>query len=823
MYFPGMSIFGDFDSKLSSFVEKLDKNELTLEDILNEEEIIKDIKNNNDSKFLKFFTNKTIQKLIDYSTKMPESNEHNIGYKYPFNSTEILCSENINFQNKLMSEKPLGQTEEEINVVNKIKNRGDFLFKLFEAINNTDKREGIGNDEENGDDEDDSEDFDEDQPQIIHNNNNNQNNKIIYENVDYLLGFLKESNETKENYVLAGYFYKILTTLINVHSNKIVQYLYDYPKKDEFDVLGLLVKNMNRKSMCNIIQKLLLFDDDLVQNLDDQKINLLEVILQELNDTNEKQKYECICDSLASIMVNKQFFDLFMKKANLLEMLYNILINSKNNKKKCSLLQLLTKINDNILQHFQSKCTPNLYENNDLMPLNFDTCNSNNKSLSCPDENNNSENLKNYLLNYFDILEKSKFLFLDDLGNYSQEENAEFISTYLETQKKIGIKKIVQAEYIRTLFDIFVNSYFAGFHKGKIEELINIANNQNIFWNLHNLFFSFPFSNIYQIYYNQIIEIILNQNSPNCLIDFFISDNIENKNLINIYIDIIINNIKFIFKLTNTKSLNPIFPYCITLLNKIFNSQNLHLKEIIEKNKDLTAFNEIMGKEVQEIFDQKLLLSSQGINFGELEEELTSFGPKNFLELLEEDLNIYASYKNGNDYNLLLKEKKERIEKEKQEKEKGKEKEKKDTKKVQYLEDLDEVEEEEDPLFKVQKISLENEKGNFLSLLNRPIEEVYKDIDDKKIDIGIDKDKDKDKDKDEDNKDKKNRRIDIKDLEDDIEEKENTNMDENEKEKINKENNAINEDISPNNVDNQIYYIEYHRKTVDDNKEAKEN
>jgi hypothetical protein len=294
-----------------------------------------------------------------------------------------------------------------------------------------------------------------------------------------------------------------------------------------------------------------------------------------------------------------------------------------------------------------------------------------------------------------------------------------------------------------------------------------------------------------------------------------ISDNIENKNLINIYIDIIINNIKFIFKLTNTQSLNPIFPYCVTLLNKIFNSQNLHLKEIIEKNKDLTAFNEIMGKEVQEIFDQKLLLSSQGINFGELEEELTSFGPKNFLVLLEEDLNIYASYKNGNDYKILLKEKKERTEKEKQEKEKGKEK--KNVKKVQLLEDLDEV--EEVPLLEVQKISLENEKHNFLSLLNRPIEEVYKDVDDKKIDIGIDKDKDKD----ENNKDKKSHRIEIKDLEDDIEEKENANMDEKEKEKINKENNTINEDISPNTVDNKIYHIEYHRKTVDNNEEENEN
>ena len=122
-------------------------------------------------------------------------------------------------------------------------------------------------------------------------------------------------------------------------------------------------------------------------------------------------------------------------------------------------------------------------------------------------------------------------------------------------------------------------------------------------------------------------------------------------------------------------------------------------------------------------------------------------------------------------------------------------------------------------MFKEQKISLENEKDNFLSLLNRPIEEVYKDVDDKKIDIGIDKDKDKD----ENNKDKNSHRIEIKDLEDDIEEKENANLDEKEKEKINKEDNTINEDISPNTADNKIYHIEYHRKTVDNNEEENEN
>ena len=51
---------------------------------------------------------------------------------------------------------------------------------------------------------------------------------------------------------------------------KIVQYLLDYPKKEEFDILGLLIKHMNRKSMCNIIQKLLIFDDEFISKIDEK-------------------------------------------------------------------------------------------------------------------------------------------------------------------------------------------------------------------------------------------------------------------------------------------------------------------------------------------------------------------------------------------------------------------------------------------------------------------------------------------------------------------------------------------------------------------------
>ena len=66
---------------------------------------------------------------------------------------------------------------------------------------------------------------------------------------------------------------------------------------------------------------------------------------------------------------------------------------------------------------------------------------------------------------------------------------------------------------------------------------------------------------------------------------------------------------------------------------------------------------------------------------------------------------------------------------------------------------------------------------------------------------------------------KDNLKIDIKELEEDLEENNNINADENEK--INKENAILNEDITPNSLDNKIYHIEYHRKTVDNDDEKK--
>ena len=84
---------------------------------------------------------------------------------------------------------------------------------------------------------------------------------------------------------MVGYFYKILNHLISSQSSKIVQYIFDYPKKSKFDVLDSIVVNLNRKSMGSIVNKLLLFSDEGVD------LNKKKIIINSKNVRRIRKKY----------------------------------------------------------------------------------------------------------------------------------------------------------------------------------------------------------------------------------------------------------------------------------------------------------------------------------------------------------------------------------------------------------------------------------------------------------------------------------------------------------------------------------------------------
>ena len=918
--FLNMRLYRGNNLNLSKHIEKLKNNQLTIENVLEEEDIIQDLKLNSNSQFLSILSNEAIRKLIDYATRMPSSDDQKIGHKYPFNATEILCADNSSIQERIMNElqykeseffedlkegkddkenkgdekvekkeekegeenkneekntgekkeekKEAGEQKPQINFVSAINNSINALnnakneeeknkenenennettekpkeetqkdeetkleekkeeakpeepkqeeakkeepkpeeqkpeeqkpeeqkpeeqkpeeakkeekpeeVKKQETIEDTkqeekkeepkpeepkqekkeeesktetaqtdklDKKPEEGKEEtkpeeakeetkpeevkeetkpkeeqdqtkkdevkpeeikleeneteEEAKKENENEDEDDDEEKGQHkhfpkedeeddNQKENEENEdsekeddvktvTIYDNIDYLFDFLKQSKETVTNHVLVGYFYKILNHLISSQSSKIVQYIFDYPKKSKFDVLDSIVINLNRKSMGSIVNKLLLFSDEGI-DLNDKKMLLVQRMLEELEKCTEKDKYECICEVLASTLTNKTFYISLMSNQKLVELLFSLLEKSVDNPKKLiSIINLLIKVNENVLKNFSSTCTKNLTPEN---PLDFMSLFNYDNSYPLDEKQINKEEMdeinKNVLLSLFNTLKKTEFKFLEDLGVYNQD-NEEFLTTYQQKQKKIGMKKLAQIEFLRTILDIFVNSYYNKFHETEIEELIKIIKDKNIFYNCHKLFFDFPFSNIYQAYYNQIIEIVMNQNAPECLVEYFFkySDEKGEKNLVTDLMEHFFNNMKFTFNSSN-KSFNPCFSYEITLLNKINQTDNEHLKNLFNEDNNLKVFDEVLGEEINHIFNQKLLLTDTlGANLGTEEEKpLPTFGKANFLEILEEDTNIYNIYKEGGNYKTKLEEKieREKAEKEKAEKEKA--------------------------------------------------------------------------------------------------------------------------------------------------------
>ena len=931
---PFMRFYRGNNLNLSKHIEKLKNGQLTLENILEEDEIIQDLKLNINSQFLSILTDEAIRKLIDYATKMPTSDDQKIGHKFPFNATELLCADNSAIQEKIMNESYFEESElggeqnenkekepkekveegdkkkekessdekiEEMETTDEdVKNKPGFLEGLTAAINTAkdeqkstenekeaktetevkeeikkeegkieenkiaetkkeakveeskpeekpetetkeqkqeekkeetkieeskpeekpetetkeqkaeekkeetkieeskpeetkpeetaqtetdkqkieenqetkneekkpeektetkpeeqkseekevkneesaeikkeetkpeelkneekekeekkpeeanveakdeevadDKKEEVAleeikkdeNDEEAKKDVQNEEEYeeedngqhkhsskdDEDEDNQKENEDNEESDKeetpktVIYSNVDYLFDFLKESKDTVSNHVLVGYFNKILNHLISSQSIKIVQYIFDYPLKSKFDILKAIVSNLNRKSLGSIVNKLLLFSDESNELLE-KKLLLVKSMLEELEQTNEKDKIECICNVLASTLNNKGFYISFMNETVLVDLLLSLLEKSVDNPKKLvCILNLLIKVNENVLKNLSKHCTKNLVQENPLefmSILNYDSSN-----YPLDEKPINQEDMeeinKNVLLSLFTTLKKTEFKFFEDLGTYTQE-NEEFLTTYLQKQKKIGMKKLAQIEFLRTILDIFVNSYNSQFHEKEIEELILMLKNKNVFYNCHKLFFDFPFSNIYQSFYCEIVDIVINQSSPECLIEYFFkySDEKGDKNLFTDLLKDFLNNLKFKFNNSDSSnnpniSFNPCSPFEITLLNKFNSCENEHVKKLFNEDNNLKVFIEVLGEEVDHIYNQKLLLSDTlGANFGsEDEKPPETFGKLNYMEIIEEDIGIYNTYKSGGDYKAQLNEK---IEREKAERE----------------------------------------------------------------------------------------------------------------------------------------------------------
>jgi hypothetical protein len=110
-FFSGLSFY---NMKLTSIEveKKLDNPNSTLEDLLIEEEVIQELKNQN-PKLIKFFTKDKIKSLINYIIKEPKEDNQLTGHKFPFVASELLnCDEQSISDFFLMTNNELKEKED---------------------------------------------------------------------------------------------------------------------------------------------------------------------------------------------------------------------------------------------------------------------------------------------------------------------------------------------------------------------------------------------------------------------------------------------------------------------------------------------------------------------------------------------------------------------------------------------------------------------------------------------------------------------------------------------------------------------------------------
>ena len=731
--FLNMRHYKEIFQNLRNYVDKMNKNELTVEEVLDEDEIVQDIKTNQNTQFIPFFSNEVIRKLIDYSTKMPIIDDIKKGHKFPFNATEILCSDNNDIierffnqikicedddsddeeneeeeekeeeekkeeekkeeEKKEEEKKEEEKKEEEKKDVEKKDEEKKEEEKKDEEKKDVEKKDEEKKDEEKKDeekkdeekkdvekkdeekkdvekkDEEKNEEKNEENPlsminllqnkiEEIEKNKKEKKYKIIYDNIDYFFSFLL-SPSTDDNYVLIGYFSKIFNHLIQTKGQTMMLYMFN----DHPEYLTGLINHLNRRGIGECVKNILLFNQD-IQDLDSLKISFCGKIIKELNNTFNIDKYNWITDTLINSISNKDFFNLFMSNQDLLQLLFSILYKNLNNNNSSALLALLIKINENILSNFDKLVTANLIQENpmDIFSNMYSYNNYMEEDKVGTFNEKNNDNLKNNINNLFKSIKESKFNFLEDLNQF---DNDELLTTFQTKQKKLGSKKLSQIEYFRTIIDIIINSNSNSFFQNEIEELIKIANDKKIFWNINDIFFKYEFNNIFQIYYLQIINSILNKDTPELLVKYFFND--SERKLIKLLIDHLMINDKFNFGFSR-KTNNCLLPFEIKILNEINESQNEYIKELIKDDSDFKVINEVLVNQINCFFNQKLLEPNEyniDYNIDNEEQEKKIVYSLVLEEEIDENINIFKVYKEGGDYKKLVNEKNERINKRK--------------------------------------------------------------------------------------------------------------------------------------------------------------
>ena len=473
-----------------------ENNNISLEEILEDETIIDEIKNKN--KILLNYLNKNrIKKMIDYIIREPSDDiSHEKGYKFPWICSQIFNLGDPNIMKFfLKTNKELEEEnknfEGKVEKVNQSENKQNKTLNLSEIKMRKSKKININ--------------------EIIH--QKEKDNKI--ELLDYLLSFL--SSDKDSNYVLSGYFASIIKTLLNIEPTFIIKYLYSENK----EFIKKLIYHSYRQSIAEILNKIILYNwEEEKFNVEEMaltRMNILEGLIEQIDINMDNEKL----DSISTLI----------KNLSTEEKLLNDILNNKN-----IIESIVTKPLKNINligQNFDEDFIANQRRNfNILIDIIINWINSvNSFDIELPstddEENDQSQNINIYnhtLLSYelFNILSNLiKFNF--NKNNDNLEENKILQCFDKKSLVPLGIFRIKIVELLGNLFTYFKN----------IPQLYDkVLIDSQFFENAFRYLFEYELNNIYQETLLFLFKKFLNYSNDHSLLAEFLFEKLNLLDLI---------------------------------------------------------------------------------------------------------------------------------------------------------------------------------------------------------------------------------------------------------------------------------------------------
>ena len=557
--------------------EKLRKNELIIEDILNSNECIEDLKSNPNSKYKKIITTKNILKLISLCIYPSDPNTI-ITYdtlRYPYYSSELLCSPSIlqfskstqsilkanDRQNKIKEKEEYKEEEKELNFNEKDNNENNIQEDIFsqeekkQEERNENKFEDFFADSKGIDNEQfmnfnkRQETESEIQNETMINNKKTHfeenENDIIKEIMKKIFGFLEQKINLDETCV--GYFQKLVNYLL-INEPKITT---DYLFNENHFIVRKFYYHMNNASIENIFENILNYISDQENkedNLDNSKFNLIIMELLDeigciinkeydnndnINYINDKNKIEFISELIINTLINnteKHLIKLifsssgnFMKKIIfLIEKSANLEYKKEKNNKKSliiNILEIAQEINI-IIMNSKNLIIKNDYKDDVIFFSDFYKKIKTFENQYFCKKSINIENI-------YKSFEKNKELYISSIKKiYEIIKNDIIKNTNLnnDNKKEKGIAFMLLSEwkFILSGLKIFIFQFYA------IEDFKSEFDNNNkdfydekLFDLSFDLFFISGENNLYQNIFVDIIKLLNFELVPNYFIKYF--------------------------------------------------------------------------------------------------------------------------------------------------------------------------------------------------------------------------------------------------------------------------------------------------------------